>query len=361
MKTNPSTPALSVYAGPQALDIIRDEGLRPERVKILVGAAGGPKWLVLHGLDRRLPAFFATREQPLFMIGASIGAWRFLCTVLGDGALDRFREGYIEQRYEHKPTAAEVTDQTWRVLHQLIGERSPGDALSHPFYRMSVLAVRSRHLIQSRRNLVQSVGLAGAVLANLARRKWLKFFFERTLFYDGRNLPPFLAMDDFPTQKASLSPLNLPQAIVASGSIPLVMEGIPQIPGVKAGTYFDGGVVDYHIDIDYLAADDPHLVLYPHYTDRIVPGWLDKHLTWRTPLPDRTQNLVLVAPSRDFVRALPYAKIPDRKDFTRFFQRDSERISYWRKTVAESERIGEEFFEAVASGRIRNLVKPLPW
>ncbi len=36
-----------VKAGSQALEIIRDEGLRPERVRVVAGAAGGPKWLVL--------------------------------------------------------------------------------------------------------------------------------------------------------------------------------------------------------------------------------------------------------------------------------------------------------------------------
>ncbi|RJQ87338.1 MAG: patatin-like phospholipase family protein [Desulfobacteraceae bacterium] len=361
MQAKRAAPALCIYAGEKARGIIRDEGLRPDRVRIVAGAAGGPKWLVLHGLDRRWPLFFAHRTKPLFLIGASIGAWRFLCAVLGDGALDRFREGYIEQRYEHKPSTAEVTGQTWCILRHLLADHSPGEALSHAFYRMSVLTVRSRHLIQSGRKVVQGLGLTGAALANLARRKWLKYFFERSLFYDGRDIPPFLGMNDFPTQKTLLTPANLLQATIASGSIPLVMQGIPDIPGAKAGIYLDGGIVDYHIDIDYLGADDHHLVLYPHYTDRIVPGWLDKHLTWRTPRSERTQNLVLVSPSREFVQALPYAKIPDRNDFALFFKRDGERIAYWRTAVEASERLGEEFFEAVQSGRIRELVRPLPW
>jgi hypothetical protein len=104
MSTRRSEPALCIYAGKKARDIIRDEGLRPERIKVLAGAAGGPKWLVLHGLDRRLPSFFAHRHEPLFTLGASIGAWRFLCAAIGDGALERFSQAYIEQRYDHKPT-----------------------------------------------------------------------------------------------------------------------------------------------------------------------------------------------------------------------------------------------------------------
>jgi hypothetical protein len=361
MKSGRSTPALAIYAGPKARNIIRDEGLRPERVQMLAGAAGGPKWLVLHGLDRHLPAWFKHRKEPLFTLGASIGAWRFLCAAIGGGALDRFRQDYIEQRYERKPTRREVTENTWRILHRLIGDSSLDQALAHPFYRMSVLTVRSRHLIRSENKIVQGIGLAGAVAANLTRRSWLKYFFERTLFYDSRNIPPFSTMNDFPTQTVSLTPANLLQAIIASGSIPLVMEGIANIPGAKPGVYLDGGIVDYHIDIDFPGNRQDRLVLYPHYTDRIIPGWLDKRLTWRTPPSARTENLVLLAPSREFVQALPYGKIPDRNDFTRFFRRDDERIAYWLKTAAASERLGEEFFEAIESGAIRQQVKPLPW
>jgi len=362
MKTGRSRPALAVYAGTKARDIIRDEGLCPDNIRLLAGAAGGPKWLVLHGLDRRLPAFFARRTQPLFTIGASIGAWRFLCAAVGDGALERFKEAYIEQRYDRKPTQREVTEKTWRILHRLMGGTSIDQVLAHPFYRMSILTVRSRHLIRSERKIVQGIGLIGAALANLARRAWLKHFFERALFYDKRDIPPFFKMNDFPTETVSLSPANLLQAIVASGSIPLVMQGIANIPGATPGIYFDGGTVDYHLDIDYIARDDDRgLVLYPHYTDRIIPGWLDKQLAWRTPLPERTETLVLLAPSREFVQALPYGKIPDRNDFTRFFRRDSERIAYWRKTVAESERLGEEFFESVETGAIKQMLRSFPW
>jgi hypothetical protein len=244
----------------------------------------------------------------------------------------------------------------------MLGNGSGEKSLAHPFYRMSVLTVRSRHLIGSTRKVVQGIGLAGAVLANLARRGWLKYFFERTLFYDRRDIPPFFSMNDFPTRTVPLSSANLPQAIVASGSIPLVMEAVANIPGAGPGAYLDGGIVDYHIDIDYTGdRDDDRLVLFPHYTDRIVPGWLDKKLTWRVPLPARTENLVLLAPSRDFVAALPYGKIPDRDDFYRLFRRDDERIAYWYKTAAESRRLGDEFVEAVESGRIREKVKPLPW
>ena len=40
----------------------------------------------------------------------------------------------------------------------------------------------------------------------------------------------------------------------------------------------DGGIIDYHLHLPYHRAQG--LVLYPHFIDRIVPGWLDKALPW---------------------------------------------------------------------------------
>ncbi len=359
MKT--STPALAIYAGKKALSILRDEGLKPDRIKVMAGAAGGPKWLVLHGLDRAVFPLFKKRKRPLYMVGSSIGTWRFLSAVLGEKSLDRFRESYIEQRYDSRPTPQEVTAESLKILRELMGNNRPDAALAHPFYRLNVLAVRGRHLVASERKNIQTAGLAGAVFANLADRKLLRYFFERALFYDSRDIPPFFRMNEFPTQKAPLAPDNLADAVMASGSIPLVMAGIRNIAGAKPGTYRDGGMIDYHVDIDYLGGDDDSLVLYPHYTDRIIPGWLDKKLSWRMPESPAMDNLVLLAPSREFVESLPHGKIPDRDDFMLFIGKDSERIAYWRETVARSERLGEEFLEAVDSGKIGKIARPLPW
>ena len=70
-------------------------------------------------------------------------------------------------------------------------------------------------------------------------------------------------------------------------------------------------------------------------------------------------KVVLVAPSKRFVESLPYGKISDRKDFKTFFRKDDERIRYWKKVVEKSKRLADEFFEAIESGRIRAITKPL--
>ena len=44
--------SLAIYAGPSALQRLKKEGFNANQFKVLVGASGGPKWLVLLGLDR---------------------------------------------------------------------------------------------------------------------------------------------------------------------------------------------------------------------------------------------------------------------------------------------------------------------
>jgi hypothetical protein len=45
------TSNLTVKAGTRAIEFLRDEGLDAERIHVLAGASGGPKWLVLSGMD----------------------------------------------------------------------------------------------------------------------------------------------------------------------------------------------------------------------------------------------------------------------------------------------------------------------
>ena len=69
--------SLIVKAGPKALATIRRDGFRPEQVAVIPGAAGGPKALVIIGLDRAIFGEWlprATRVRDL--IGVSIGAWQ---------------------------------------------------------------------------------------------------------------------------------------------------------------------------------------------------------------------------------------------------------------------------------------------
>lgn len=354
---------LTLLAGKKAYAIIREKGLQPEMVKVIAGAAGGPKWLVLNHLDRMLfTTWLKNRSKPLFLIGSSIGAWRFAAAASRTDPLrsfDRFQAAYLEQSYETKPTPQEVTRETIRVRDAFLDEPGIQMILDHSYLRLNLMVVRCKWPNSTENKLLLGAGLLGAALSNAVNRKLLNLFFERTLFYHPTTPPPFFQNSTSPLQKVPLNRDNLAPALLASGSIPLIMSGITGIKGATRGVYRDGGIIDYHMDIPFLDSKDDSIVLFPHYTDRIIPGWLDKKLGWRKPHPSNMENVLLVSPSKSFVASLPYQKIPDRTDFWTFNQKNEKRINYWKTVILRSEILGNDFINAVESNRIKDLVRPM--
>lgn len=348
--------SLTFLAGPTALARIRQEGLRPEMVSAVSGAAGGPKWLVLSGLDKCFfPVWLAERRQPLLLLGSSSGAWRLACAAMNQPveAISRFQEAYTQQSYLARPSPQEISRQTQHIITHFLGEQGVQEILQHPYLRLHILAVRSKGLNTYEQKGPLALGLVGAALANLISRRALGLFFERVLFYDPRQ-EPLLDIRGFPLQTCPLQETNLSNVLLASGSIPWLMAGVKNIPGAAPGIYRDGGVIDYHIDI---ALPGEGLVLYPHYTDVMASGWLDKELPWRK--PQYMDKVLLVIPSPAFIESLPLKKIPDRNDFYLFAGKDQERIEYWNIVAAASQQLGQEFLEVVDSGKIRERVQPM--
>ena len=70
-------------------------------------------------------------------------------------------------------------------------------------------------------------------------------------------------------------------------------------------------------------------------------------MPWRRARGQWLDNVVVVAPSTDYVSKLPNAKLPDRKDFARFARDDKQRMAAWRTAIGESGRLAEDFMEFV--------------
>ncbi len=351
---------LIFLAGQNALSIIKEEGLQPDRIKVIAGAAGGPKWLVLSHLDRVIfSQWLGSRKNPLSLIGTSIGSWRFAAASTGHPmeSIEQFQSAYIHQSYQSKPTMEQVSHTSAAVLNTYLGDKKVHDILNHPYLRLNIITVRSKWPVASDNKALLAAGLAAAVIANSVSRNLLKCFFERVLFYDARCQPPLLDTDRFPTRKTPLNAMNLKYALLASGSIPLVMSGIKNIPHAPEGMYRDGGLLDYHLDISF--TKDDGIVLFPHYMNRIIPGWMDKKFAGRKPSRRNMDNVLLVSPSSRFIESLPCKKIPDRNDFYLFKGRQADRISCWNSVVERSRQLGEEFFDAVQTGKIQKLIKPM--
>lgn len=358
---NSSSENLVFLAGKKAFLQIREEGLKPEMVKVIAGAAGGPKWLVLNHLDRVIfSSWIKNRKKPLFLLGSSIGAWRFAAASQNNHqkAIDRFQAAYLDQRYNSNPGPEEVTLETKRIMNGFIDDRKINEILHHPYMRMNIMAVRSKWSVSSDKRLFLASGLLAAMLFNIIGRRLLRFFFERALFYDERTIPPFWAMDDFPIRRIPLKTNNIKKALLSSGSIPIIMSGVDNIAHAPKGVYRDGGVIDYHMDLPFMGQEEG-IVLFPHYKDRIIPGWLDKKLFWRKPSLSNMDHVLLIAPSKTFIQSLPRKKIPDRHDFWHFKGRDADRIECWKKVINKSKRLGHELIEALETGKIRKLIKPM--
>jgi predicted acylesterase/phospholipase RssA len=218
-----------------------------------------------------------------------------------------------------------------------------------------VFTSRGRGLLHHAGRVRQPLGWAAAFAANALHRRALGGWLERIVFADARESLP-LALTDFPTRQVALTTHNLTAAVLASCTIPFVLEAVRDVPGGPSGTYWDGGITDYHLHWPYADMDDG-LVLYPHFQPTVVPGWLDKSWKARHRATPALDNLVLLSPSPEWVATLPGGKLPDRSDFKTFADDEAGRQRVWRVALAESQRLADEFAAWVEGGAVE--VRPL--
>jgi hypothetical protein len=358
-------PALQIHAGPRARARLREQGLRAEDVRAVPAAAGGPKGLALLPLDRYLFGhWLPTSTQTVHLLGASIGAWRMACAACpdADAALAQLAEDYVMQEYPREPgrmpTARAVSREFSRVLSLRLQPQARA-ILSHPRFRLHVFTSRGRRLLHRPGPLAMPVGWLGAFVSNAVSRRALGLSVERVVFGDPREPLPLPLSDYRPTHQVALTENNLHAAVLASCAIPFALEPVRDPQGGPPGSYWDGGITDYHLHLNYAALGDG-LVLYPHFGPQVVPGWLDKALKRRHRASAFLDNLVVLSPSPEWVASLPNGKLPDRKDFKAYGERIPERQRDWRRVVGESQRLADEFATLVDASAAGRPVQALP-
>jgi len=352
------TVSLTFKAGEGALKSIKTHGFDISSIGTIAGASGGAKWLVLSQLDRAILTNLLPRlKGPVHLLGTSIGSWRFSCYAQNDpvAAIDRFETAYIEQSFTERPDIHEITAKSREIIDVVLGENGVAEILGHPVLRTHMMAVRCRHILASEKRWLLTLGLLTAAGLNLVSRKTLGMFFERALFYDARDLPPFFDVGGFPLQQINLTARNLEDAIVATGSIPLVLSGVADIDGAAKGVYRDGGIIDYHHDLPH--SSDERFTLYPHFYGHIVPGWFDKNLSWRGPQPKHVDRTILVSPSDEFVSRLPNGKIPDRTDFVNYSP--TERVAAWRACTEACKELADDFNDVLETDQLAACLQTL--
>ena len=332
---------IDIVAGKNAAKIINEQGFRPELFTSFLGASGGPKWFTLFGLDKYIfGEFFKNRTQPLNLIGSSAGAFRSACFAQNDpvAAIERLAKSYSQTRYSsNKPTPAEITIKARALLEDVFGDNGVTEIINNPVFKAHFIVAKSNGFIASENKLIQLLGLSKSYMLNRVNRKLLGSQYERFIFGAPNSNLSITDSYNFKTQNIALNQTNLKDALLASGSIPLVMQGIKNIAGSPQGMYRDGGIIDYHFDVKI---NNPGLILYPHFNSDPKAGWFDKNLK-RKVAPQNYDNVVMITPSKEFVAGLPYGKIPDRNDFTDL---DADtRIKYWNIVFSETERLAEAF------------------
>ena len=342
--------ALQLFAGPRALAHIARDGLSPSDIHTIAAAAGGPKGLLLGPLDRFLfGEWLAGSQQPVDLVGASIGAWRMATACMSEPvlALQRLEHDYIHQHYDtpagqKRPGANQVSEAFGRTIAAFY-EGHVDALLAHPRYRLHIVTSRGRHVLKTESGWRTPLGYLGAFLTNAVHRKSMGAWLERVLFSNPADVPLPFATPDYRTRQVALTVANFQQALRASCSIPFVLRAVHNVPGAPPGAYWDGGITDYHLHLNYAATRPQGIVLYPHFQKAVVPGWLDKRLTWRHRSTVFLDTMLLLAPRPEWVQTLPNGKLPDRTDFTRYGNDLPARVKAWTAATSASARLADEF------------------
>jgi hypothetical protein len=381
--------ALRIYAGPVARLHLEKNGLQAHDVGTIPAAAGGPKGLILGGLDQFVFGHWLvpTRHE-IHLVGASIGAWRMATACLvrpdaesADGAAPgavgaafdplaafrRLEHEYIHQHYElqpgqKRPTAHYISERFGQGLQNFYDGRV-AQVLNHPQFRLHIITSRGRHILRTEHALRSRLGYLGAFLTNSVHRKSMGAWLERVVF-SSRMAPLPFSTADYRTRQIALTPANFTDALQASCSIPFLLNSVHNIAGAPAGAYWDGGITDYHLHLNYVntinsiannvdrtrgrginsseTAPAP-LVFYPHFQKSVVPGWLDKSLKWRHKATRHLDSMLLLAPDPDWIKTLPNGKLPDRQDFAHYGNDLAGRVKAWTAAASAGRQLADEF------------------
>jgi len=344
---------LEIYAGSSALKTIQKNGFKQEMFTKMLGASGGPKWFTLFGLDKYLfGEFFKDRSSELSLIGSSAGAFRFAALSQKDpvAAITRLATHYSETVYSEKAKSTEITRKAKELLDAVYGNNGVEEVINNPIFKAHFIVAKCHGLTASDLPILQMLGLCSSLILNRIDRGLIAKQYQRFIFHHPTSQLKLSDTYNFNDQYISLNHNNLKDALLASGSIPLVMNSVNNIANAPRGVYRDGGIIDYHFDVA-LQPDDG-LTLYPHFDAKPKAGWFDKNLQ-RGVNPENYKNTVMLVPSQKFITSLPYGKIPDRKDFTEMDA--TTRIKYWRTVLSETDRLAEGFAERIIKQDLSNI------
>ncbi len=352
---------LEIRAGATAFRKIKENGLAPNDIAYVFGASGAAKWLAIYGLDRAIfGEWFKKLEKPVHLFGTSVGAFKLAAACHTDpaSALENLANAYVEQSYTDKDFSANrIASETKKILATVASPTTSHDVLENPLLHFHCGAIRTRGALAKDQSIKQKLSLAKIFFHAFGDRTRYGKSLERMIFHHPQHPDTFSGADGVTTLKTSLSKSNLRDALLASGSIPGLMNGVANISGAPDGQYYDGGVLDYHPVPKYLGAKNG-LTLYPHFYPHLIPGWFDKHFKNRYANSRQLDSVIMLSPSPRMIGQLAGGKIPDRKDFVTLQDDDPLRQRQWRRCMDLSCALGDEFLATMQHGNIMEKLQP---
>ena len=352
--------ALNILAGERAYQHIKKEGLSPQDISVIFGASGAAKWLTICELDKIIfSQWLIDSNQPIDLLGTSIGAFKLAAAAQNNPskALEKLANSYIEQYYSGDVTPKKITIETNRIIDEFLDSEAIDHICTNPRLHYHCVSARTTGWLTKDNLNLQKLSMVKAFLLSSMGREKIGNIFSRTIFHTKSIEAAIRKNDNFRTDYVQLNKSNFRSALISSGSIPVIMEGVNKIEGAKAGVHVDGGLIDYHPIPKNLSSRNKGFVLYPHFYTHLTEGWFDKFFPWRSVPRDSLKDVIIIGPSADYVKSLPDKKIPDRMDFKRFLKNDNERVRRWRIALKRGVLLGEEFIDLARSGQIAEQVK----
>lgn len=350
---------ICIRAGKNVYEIIQADEFDFDNVTTYVGATPGPRWLVASGFDLSLlKSGVLGNKRPAVLAGSSAGALRFAAWMQPEAekSYNKLIEAYIAMNFTKKDTPETILQSIRNLIDSYIDDDALPFALANRKYRLAIMTARSKHLAASNVRWLQMLALGTGFVCNALNRRLIHRFFQRVVFHNSPILPYFCLNHDFRGQAIPLNEVNFKYALLASLAVPLAAAGVRDIYGAPGGMYRDGGLMDYHLNQKYSGEKGAVTLLFNHQR-RLIPTWLDKRLSSRQPPGEYLEDLLMVYPSSDFIRKLPYGKVPERGDFRKYADNPSKRMRDWKRAVEVSKHLGEKFLELVESGKLREVVE----
>ena len=131
-----------------------------------------------------------------------------------------------------------------------------------------------------------------------------------------------------------------------------MLEAVHDIPGAPPGAYWDGGITDYHLHLNYANTGRRRAV------SALPEGggaWLAGQGPAAAPQAPRPSSIARWCwrRTRNGCAALPNGKLPDRNDFVRYGNDPPARMKAWNTAAQEARRLADELAEWLLGRRRR--------